>query len=187
MVRIGALLAVFGLPGMAQAQTVQTCVTRAEAQNLMQFVLPDVITGMRDKCGKTLPATAYLPKSGGVLAQRYKPGAAQAWPKAKPIALRLAGDMAKLLASMPDEAMKTLAGSFVGTAVAKEVPSENCGSIDRVMEAVAPLPPENMARLMVTLMEMQGQMSKPATGQPPAALKICSIEPVSPTLSPASK
>ncbi len=187
LIQLGSVLALISLPALAQAQAAPSCVTRGEAQSLMQFVLPDVITGMRDKCAKTLGGGAYLPKSGAVLAQRYKPGATQAWPKAKPIALRLAGDMAKLLSAMPDDAMKTLASNLVGSAVAKELPPENCGSIDRVMEAVAPLPSENMAKLMVTLMEMQTQGAKAVPGQKPSALKICSIEPVPAIITPASK
>jgi hypothetical protein len=184
--RIAAGLALFAMPATAQAQAAQTCVTRTEAHSLVQFVLPDLITGIRDKCAAAPGGGGFLKASGASLAQRYRPGSLQAWAKAKPVALRLSGDMSKLLATLPDDAMKKLAGNYVGGTVTKEFPAENCAPIDRVMEAVAPLPAENMAMLMVTLLDWQGKAAAPVAGKQ-AGLKICSLEPVPATISPLSK
>jgi hypothetical protein len=186
LIKVGGMLALLGLPSGGYAQTAQTCVTRAEAHSLVQFVLPELITGIRDKCAAAPGGGGFLKASGATLAQRYKPGSLLAWPKAKPVALRLSGDMSKLLSSLPDDAMKKLAGNYVGGTVTKEFPAENCAPIDRVMEAVAPLPAENMAMLMVTLLDWQGKAAPPVAGKQ-AGLKICSLEPVPATLSPLSK
>jgi hypothetical protein len=183
VIRIGAFAALLGVSNGAYAQS---CITRAEAHSLVQFVLPNIITGIRDKCAATASGGGFLKTSGTTLAQRYKAGSTLAWPKARPVALRLSGDMSKLLSSMPDDAMKSLAGDYVGGAVTKEFPAENCAPIDRVMEAVAPLPAENMAMLMVTLLDWQGKAAKPG-GATQTGLKICSIEPVAATITPLSK
>ena len=185
--KTAASLVMLTLPITAQAQTAAACVTRTEAQNLVQFVLPDTITGIRDKCASTLSPTAFLTRSGGILAERYKPGAAQAWPKAKPVALRVAGDAASLLSAVPDPALKTLAGNFVSASVARELPVEKCGTIDRVMEAVAPLPPANMAMLIVTLMELQSKPTQVAAPTKTGGLTICSIAPTPAAISTGSK
>ena len=187
MLKTGVFLAMLGLPFAAHAQTAQTCVTRTEAQSLVQFVLPDAITGIRDKCATTLSPSGFLSKSGSELAKRYKPGAALAWPKAKPVALRMAGDMSKLISAMPDEGLRILASNFVSAAVAKELPVEKCAPVDRVMEAVAPLPPENMAMLIVTLMEFQNKPAKPVPGKDGSSLTICSIMPTPATVTIGSK
>lgn len=182
-----ALLALLSLPAAVQAQTAASCVTRTEAQSLIQFVLPDAITGVRDKCAPNLSSDAFLTRSGADLAQRYKPGATQAWPKAKPVALRMAGDAAKLLSALPDEATRALASNLVSSAVAKEVPVERCGAIDRLMEAVAPLPPANMAMLIVTLMEFQPKSGQTTSAPKANGLTICSIAPAAASISSASK
>ena len=76
------------LPQVAAAQS-PTCLTAREFTALSTYALPSVISGTSRACATTLPATAFLRRSGGDLAQRYAATRAPVWPEAKAAFLKM--------------------------------------------------------------------------------------------------
>jgi hypothetical protein len=158
-VRIPILaLTAAALPGTAIAQAAKPCMTQVEVQNLITFAMPDIISGLATQCKPHIPATAFLNKSGGDLIARYRVTGNEAWPMAKKAVFKMMGDD-KLAASMPDELTKGFLTAGISAGITKDIKPEDCGSISGVAEALAPLPPQNMATLIGVVIQMSSKKS----------------------------
>lgn len=152
------------LPAAATAQTAKQCLTPKEAQGLVSFALPEIITSVSSKCAPSLGPDGYLTRSGADLASRYRVAAKASWPAAK-LAMRKFMDVdADFMNNLPDEALKGFFGAGVSTAVVKDVNPAQCGDIDRIVKVLAPLPPENMSQLVGIVLEL--------TARPPAQAAV---------------
>ncbi|MFM5915652.1 hypothetical protein D5I55_00755 [Chakrabartia godavariana] len=162
------------LPAVATAQTAKQCLTPKEAQSLITFALPDVITSVGAKCAPAIGPEAYLAKAGPDLAARYRTAAAPNWPTAKQALLKFVDMDAALLANLPDEALKGFFGAGVATAIVKQVDAAQCADIDRIMKTLAPLPPENMSQLVGIMLEIGARpKAQAAAAKAKAPFSIC--------------
>jgi hypothetical protein len=153
-------------PAIAAAQD---CMTPAEAQALVKVAMPDVIKGVADKCRPSLEPSAFLAQSGTDMVNRYRVSADGAWALAKGSISKLAKDQAALLESLPDEALKPLIGTVIGSEISKGIKPEQCAGFDRAMAALAPLPADNMADLLVAILDLSGG----AKAGPAGSFSIC--------------
>lgn len=170
---IGAALAIW-MPAQALAQSTRPCLTPKEGQALITFALPDVVTGITDKCAPVTGSSSFLATSGRALASTYRASSNAAWPTARPAIRKLAGENGSLLDLMPDDALKSFAGAFAATLVVKQIAPERCSDIDRVLKATSPLPPDNMSMLVGIMLEILARPTAQAaiaTAKPP--LSIC--------------
>lgn len=148
--KAGALLALASLPQMAHGQTqAVTCIPQAQAQQLFLYTLPDMVTGVVNKCSPLLPNTAFLNRSGPLVAS-YRAKADAAWPQAKAAFLRMGGDEARKLPAS-DELLRPVVSALIGSMVSKDIKPDDCLVADALIESLAPLPPENIARVIVVL------------------------------------
>jgi hypothetical protein len=165
---LSAMLACFS----AQAQAAGTpCLTSAEARSVVSAALPDLVLAISNKCKPALPADAYLTKSGGSLASKFKSSANAAWPSAKKAVLRIAGDKAELLASLPDDSSRALLSVGINTMITNGVTTEKCGVANRILAALDPLPSANFADAFSAVIETEMAKPKPAGKETP--FKIC--------------
>lgn len=162
------------LPATVTAQTAKQCLTPKEAQGLVSFALPDIITSVSTKCAPSLGPNGYLSKSGVELAGRYRAAAATSWPAAK-LALRKFVDTdPSLIDNVPDDALKGFLGAGVSTAVVKDVKPTQCADIDRIARVLAPLPPENMSQLVGIVLELSSRPpAQAAVAKTKAPFSIC--------------
>ena len=142
-----ALFTALSLTASAAAATKEECVTEAEGAAIMASLMPDLINGISDKCVAHLPANAYLVQNGKALAARYKMLADQRWPTAKLAFGRMTGEP-EMADKLPDEFFRPMLGSMVGAELVKGVTPQDCGGANRIVENLAPLPPENVANLV---------------------------------------
>jgi hypothetical protein len=145
-----ALILASSLSSQAPAALPENCVSEAEAVAVFAAMMPDMIDGLRGKCAAHLPANAFLVASGDALIARYKVLADQRWPAAKLAFGRIAGDE-ELTSKMPDQYLRPLIGSVVGSELIKDIKIEDCAGANRIVESLAPLPPENVATLVGTI------------------------------------
>ena len=148
-----ALTAVLILaPGMARAAE-PACLTPMEFTSLASYALPSVITGTARRCSAALLPQSFLATQGSALAERYAAGKAAAWPGAKVAFLKLAGgnqsDAADLLRSLPDPQLQQLADAAIVAKLADSIPLDRCGSIDRLLRLLSPLPSETTAEIVM--------------------------------------
>ena len=163
-------------PQIAQAQGAAAggaCLTEQEFTALSTYALPSVIAGTARACATTLPASAYLRRSGGELAQRYAITKPRAWPQAKAAFLKMATSKdqgsAQLFAAMPDDTLQQVADAAFTGIVTGQVKPASCPMIDRVVGLLAPLPPENTAELLAVAVGLGSRSGQPRVG----GLSIC--------------
>jgi hypothetical protein len=174
MRRLVTLLAIAlaALPGLACAAE-PACLTPAEFTALSTFAMPSIINGTAARCAPSLPADAYLKRSGGQLAARYAQIRPAAWPSAKPAVLKLAASgsaqAADLIRSMPDANLQQMADAFIEGLVTQRVPAARCGAIDRLVRLLSPLPPENTAEVIALAVGLTSKAGRARFGN----LSIC--------------
>ncbi|HVR89648.1 MAG TPA: hypothetical protein VHG29_00960 [Novosphingobium sp.] len=156
------------LPGVAQAAQEAPCLTPAEFTALSSYALPSLITGAAERCTAVLPGNAYLTRSGAQLAQRYAARKSAAWPGAKAAFLKVSGgnaEVSQLFTAMPDEALQPMVDGLISGMIGQKLPTERCGSIDRLASLLAPLPPENTAELIGLAVGLGSKSGKGKVGQ----------------------
>ena len=153
-------LALASIPSLVQAQASATCVSRAEANALFANTLPDITEGLRDKCASTLPANAFLATQGSSLVARYRASAPADWTLARSAFVKMMGakdaTAVKMVAALPDQALKGLLGAAFSVVVADDIKVKDCPNIDRFVAALSPLPAANVAEIVTGLISMGG-------------------------------
>jgi hypothetical protein len=160
--KLMSLAALAAVPSMAQAQAQAgaACMTRAEANALFVVALPDVIEGTRAKCASALPAGSFLSSQGPALVSRYRQAGTGNLGLARVAFLKMAGEdkseEAKILAAMPEVALRGLLGTAFSVVVANDIKVADCPNIDRFVAALSPLPPSNVAEVVTGLIAIAG-------------------------------
>ena len=155
-----AAVAVLSLPAPSQAAEISP----AAMQAAVRYALPQLLSGIRATCGSALSASGFLARNGRDLEQRYAQGAEASWPAARD-ALLLFGDKGKsgmgdMLGKMPDSALKPFVDATISSMVATKLKPAQCPDIERGIELLAPLPPENVAGLVGFIFEMKEREDK---------------------------
>ena len=139
------------VPAVAQAAE-PPCLTPTEFTNLSTYALPSLIDGATMRCSASLPADSFLHSGGPALASRYAAVKPTAWPGAKAAFLKISSgagpDASAMVSAMPDPSVQQLVDGFVKGKVAQEIPTERCGTIDRLLRLLSPLPPESTAEII---------------------------------------
>jgi hypothetical protein len=175
--RLALLLGTVALPFQAlAAETAKPCLEAAEAQAMLQFMLPETIDALSDQCRPVLPADATLTRSGHALAERYRPAADGAWPMAK-VAFGKMSDPA-MLKLLDDATIQKVFKAGMTAQIPKTLPTKDCGTVDRFITALEPLPAKNMAMLLGSLIELGTKTE--ASGRRASPLNLC---PQLPTIS----
>ena len=142
-----------GLTMMASLASTSTtvateeCLTEAEGTAVFASMLPDLIDGLRDKCAAHLPTDSFLAQNADTLVARYKVVADSRWPTAKLAFARIAGGK-DIADKLPDEFFRPMLGTMIGNELVKDLNPKDCGGADRIVQNLAPLPPENVAGLI---------------------------------------
>ncbi len=159
-------------PGMAQAVEAP-CLTPAEFTSLASYALPSIISGTAERCGPSLGPNSFLRSGGKDLAARYASQKARNWSGARAAFLKLSSkdgtDGAKLFKDMADAPLQGILDAVMEGMVSQQIPVERCGTIDRVVRLLAPLPPENTAELIALAVGLGAKGDKPRVGK----LDIC--------------
>jgi len=164
MNKFAALAALALLAAPAVAQAAKPDVRPATAQAAARYALPHLLSGLRATCGPKLAPSGYLARNGESLQARFAQGADAAWPAAR-VALMQFGSqdksgMAKMMDQMPDSALKPFVDATISAMVATKLRVENCADVERGLELLAPLPPENIAGLVGFFVEMAEREDK---------------------------
>jgi len=136
-------------PQLAAAQ--QACVAEDEVSAMAIYAVPSVVRSMQLTCGAELSQGGWLARDAGALAQRYAGMQGRVWPKAKAGLLKMvrsqaantqAAQMIATVADLPDQNVRPLVDALIVQEVSAKIPVAECGKIERVMEAIAPIDPE---------------------------------------------
>lgn len=144
---IVAVLAAISLPAQASA----ACLTNAEAEAIALVAMPDLIRQTGQICASTLPAGSLVRRPQSAFLQRYDAAADAAWPAAKLAVVKLS-DPAMEILLQSDFARPMLTSLLVPLLVGR-IATNDCGTIDRLVSLLEPLPPRNTAGIVVTALQ----------------------------------
>lgn len=170
-----AAIALALTPIAAQAAA-PPCLTPPEFTALSSYALPSIITGTAERCATTLPADAWLRRNGSQLAARYAAGKPAAWPTAKAAFLKIGGttanaDAGNLLKSLPDSSLQPMVDALISGVVGQQLPTDRCDAINRLVQLLAPLPPENTAELIALAAGLGAKSGRAKVG----SFSICPV------------
>jgi hypothetical protein len=142
-----ALLLVQAVPAQPQS-----CVAARDVGDMAVVVAPHLIEALAARCGQYAGSAPFVGSDAGrQLASRFRAEAGTASAGAIRAIQGLAG--ANFPANVPDR----LVLAFVGPVVADEIgalSAERCRAADRMIAALAPLPPANVGELVATLITL---------------------------------
>ena len=144
---LAAALLCVALPVQASA----ACLTSAEAESIALVAMPDLIRQTGQICAATLPATSLVRRPQSAFLQRYDAAADAAWPAAKLAVVKLS-DPAMEMLLQSDFARPMLTSLLVPLLVGR-IATNDCGTIDRLVSLLEPLPPRNTAGIVVTTLQ----------------------------------
>lgn len=157
-----AIAALAALTASAAAPAAE--MSPAATQAAVRYALPHILSGVRTTCGPQLSSRGFLAANGQAMQARFAQGADAAWPQARGALMELGAKdksgMAKMFDSMPDSALKPFVDATISAMVATKLKTRDCADIERGLELVAPLPPENIAGLVGFAIEMSERDDK---------------------------
>ena len=123
------------------------CVTQAELADMALYYLPPLHRTVADKCRPTLPADAYLLTGATTYVERVSAERDARWPGARRAFMKIVGTR-ELPKEVTDEALRSLSDVMLTAGLAADIKTEHCATIDEFAELLAPLPAENLAKLV---------------------------------------
>lgn len=139
-----ASIALLAAPADAQTR----CITTPEAEAMTLVALPDIIQQTGIICATRLPATSLIRRTDSEFLAKYQAAAERAWPNAREAIVKLSDPMIDSLLQS-DFARPLLTAALAPVLVGRINPAD-CGTIDRFVTQLAPLPPANTAGVIVT-------------------------------------
>ncbi len=123
-----------------------------EVAAFVRVALPGAFRSIQTKCRTSLDGNAYIYASGDELHALFAAASRDAWPGAAQMIARSASRdnpaMGEVLAGMPPEVLQPFLDEMVAGMVTSRVEEKHCSQINRAMELLDPLPPENLAALI---------------------------------------
>ncbi len=150
MKRLGLIVALAALAAPEVATAQRACITGPEAEAMTLVAMPDILRETGRVCGARLPASSLI-LGGGSLISKYESAADQAWPAAKAAIVKLSDPAIDTL--LQSDYARPLLTSLLVPFIVGRIGLEDCGTIDRLLTQLAPLPPRNMAGVVVTALQ----------------------------------
>lgn len=141
------------------------CVSRAEMEDMVFYLLPVVLPAMAEKCASSLPANSWLGTEAAAYAARLAGDRAAHWPGVHSAFLKIGGPIPR--GAKEADIKRTIDDSLSAMLVPARVRGADCVTIDEAARLLAPLPPENLARLASLLVQ------KSTAGERPRGVPVC--------------
>lgn len=145
--RIAAALTIAALL-CASPAAAAPCLTDREAEAMALVALPDIIQQTGVICAARLPATSLVRRPSGAFLAKYRAEGDRAWPAARDAIVKLSDPTVDLL--LQSDYARPLLTTLLGTQLVGRIAPRDCGTIDRLVTLLEPLPPRNTAGIIVT-------------------------------------
>ena len=170
----GAALLALTAPNAVQARA---CMKAENLADAVVYSVPVAYDAFTAKCGKQLPKDGFIARNGTAFVDSYRAQQEAAWPGALQFLMTFidgdrggvsSTDIKNLVDAMPPELLRPIVDEKIAMEIGKSIKTTDCGRIERVLEPIAPLPPENLGQLVATILELA-----PDRGREP---RICRAE-----------
>ncbi len=135
----------------AQATQVEKCLSVAQAEALVTYLLPSAVHASRTKCAASLPAATPLLKENSEQLAKYRAASEGAWPRAKSAVAVLAGE--KLPPQIDDALLRPIADAMFTQLISEEIKPGDCNLIAKIYHDLEPMPSSNLASLAISLVQ----------------------------------
>lgn len=171
--------AALALAALATSQTAlaqgQACVAPADMSDAVVYAMPIAFDAARNACANRLTRDGFMATGGDAYIAPFRAGQDQAWAGAfrflKAFMAKDSGeqggssaDMAAMIETMPEEALRPFVDALVGQMIAEEIKGDSCSKIERGLELLSPLPTDNVGGLVAFLAELTEMKDPPICG-----------------------
>jgi hypothetical protein len=138
-----AALSLVAAPVSAQ----KPCLSAPEAEALTLVALPDILRETGRICTGRLAPASPLRVADGSFLSRYDAEANRAWPEARAAIVKLSDPATDLL--LGSQYARPVLVSVVVPLIVGQIAVDDCPVIDRMVTLLSPLPPRNVAGVVV--------------------------------------
>ncbi len=164
-----ALAALIASPATAQPR----CITSPEAQAMTLVALPDILRETGRVCAAQLPAASLVRNPSSTLIARYQVEADRAWPAARAAIVKLSDPAVDAL--LQSDYARPLLTTLLVPQIVGRIATRDCGTIDRLVTLLDPLPPRNTAGIVVeTLRYLKAEKARRGDTSGPD-LPLCTL------------
>ncbi|HEX8579624.1 MAG TPA: hypothetical protein VF655_08525 [Allosphingosinicella sp.] len=175
MIKSLAIAALLAAPTTVSAQ----CVTRQQIADAAMTLTPYAVEAITEKCRAHVSATSFLAAKGTALHDRLAAeGAGREASAAKAILAIMGPDVPPIKDS---ESLVKVMGSMVSGMMVADLPIESCEEISGMLEAISPLPAQNIGLLAASAAGLVSEGQKAPAGKAKGAkakgqFEICKDE-----------
>lgn len=177
--RISAVLA-FSALGLSQGAMAQRerpadipCIEQADVSSAVVYAMPILLETFRSRCATELRADGFMAREGSALISKYEGLQELHWPGTKRFFAAFAGNpsgakddaplaqFGDMVEEMPDSILRPTISYVIKEELGPEIKLRDCSKIERGVELLSPLPPENMGGVIALIVEL-AEPGKPA-------------------------
>ncbi|MBO9580655.1 MAG: hypothetical protein J7498_07160 [Sphingobium sp.] len=152
------LVATSLLSAQAQASDRPTCLSDAEFSDVILLMAPEALKSMSEQCKGSLTRGQVLGNPDSLAIKNFAAASADAWPRVLPALARFASKKDGKLS----ETEATLFRSIFLTVTQQQTKGlikkpEDCQAADRILKLAEPLPPQNLAGIIIEVARMGKQ------------------------------
>jgi hypothetical protein len=175
---IAPTLALAALASATAAQAQQkACIEPADMTDAIIYAMPIAYDAAQTACANRFAANGFMAREGDAWVAGYRDGQDKAWPGALRVLKTFMADdaankgkgddMSAIITALPEDALRPFVDAMVGQMIAKEIKPDSCGTIERAVELLSPLPGENVGGLVAFILEMDKKGKQPICGAAP--------------------
>jgi len=151
----------------------QQCVQEDDLSDAVVYFMPIAFSAFTSKCAAALSEDGFINTQGEAFIAPYLERQDDAWAGAFEVFKVFADkdksdekesepdEMAVLFESMPPEVLRPFLDTIVEMEIAKEIKLDSCVKVERLIEPLAPLPPENLGTLTAVVVSMVPDIKDP--------------------------
>lgn len=144
----------------AQASA-EACIAQADVSDGVIYAMPLLMAAVRGKCDGALSSSGFLATGGDAFIAPFAQRQGAAWPGAMRMLSQFGGkggaqadEMMTMFQTLPPETVRPLFDAVIEQKVAEEIKVGDCAKIERGVELLSPLPPENVGGLITFLLDV---------------------------------
>jgi hypothetical protein len=182
--RSGAVLSLAAMSGQAvAAPMLGTCISRAEFQAGVSFLMPEMLSSVVDHCKASLPADSFIATKGKDMLARYAYVSERHDPALNQLIAKIGPKMGD--AKMDSVALKGVATAMLGGKLREVLKPKACADVSQMLGLLDPLPAENMYGMLEFILTKvdEGKQTKAARLKTPTKPMFCDASPPAVTVA----
>ncbi len=143
----------------SQMAMAQSCISEEDLSSAVRYSMPAIVSAVSGECSAELPADGFFATQSNAFLAPYVAQQDANWPGTLRVIKSFGSNDESpidtaMFDALPESALRPFVDAIITTMLAKEIKPDQCGKIERGMELIAPLPPENIGGLIGFVVSM---------------------------------